>query len=75
MEFITATDGTEVRMLNRRQRNKMAEVKKGLQVTEVMVQEGYTPSNGLTKRWRNVIYMIDPFVVGGFYGCILAGYR
>lgn len=40
MGIMTVKDGAEVRTLNRRQRNKMAVVKEGLQVTEVMVQEG-----------------------------------
>ena len=72
MGIITVTDGSEVRMLNRRQRNKMAVVKKGLQVTEVMVQEGvYTFERVNEAVAEPVIYMIDPFVVGGFYGCIL----
>ncbi len=73
MGIITVTDGSEARMLNRRQRNKMAVVKKGLQVTEVMVQEGvYTFERVNEAVAEPVIYMIDPFVVGGFYGCILA---
>jgi len=60
-------------MLNRRQRNRMAVGKKGLQVTEVMVQEGvYTFERVNEAVAEPVIYMIDPFVGGGFYGCILA---
>jgi glutamate--cysteine ligase len=33
-------DAAEVRDLNRKQRNKMAVVKEGLAVTEVIIQEG-----------------------------------
>ena len=51
----------------------MAVVKKGLQVTEVMVQEGvYTFERVNEAVAEPVIYMIDPFVVGRIYGCILA---
>jgi glutamate--cysteine ligase len=72
MGIITVTDGSEVRMLNRRQRNKMAVVKKGLQVTEVVQEEVYTFERVNEAVAEPVIYMIDPFVVGRFYGCIPA---
>jgi len=61
-------DPAEVRGLNRKQRNKMAVVKEGLQVHEVMVQEGvYTFENVGDAVAEPVVYMIDHFVVGGFY--------
>jgi len=70
MGVMTAYSGEEVRNLNRKQRNKMAMGKEGRAVHEVMVQEGvYT-----FETWGNqrataepVVYMIDRFVVGGFY--------
>jgi glutamate--cysteine ligase len=40
MGIMTVKDASEVKDLNRRQRNKMAVGKEGLQVTEVMIQEG-----------------------------------
>ncbi|MFN7287691.1 MAG: glutamate--cysteine ligase, partial [Burkholderiales bacterium] len=40
MGVMSVKDAAEVRNLNRRQRNKMAVVKEGLQVTEVIIQEG-----------------------------------
>jgi glutamate--cysteine ligase len=68
MGIMTVKDGSEVRSLNRRQRNKMAVVKEGLQVTEVMVQEGvYTFESIDDAVAEPVIYMIDHYVVGGFY--------
>jgi glutamate--cysteine ligase len=68
MGIMTVKDGSEVRSLNRRQRNKMAVVKEGLQVTEVMVQEGvYTFERINEAVAEPVIYMIDHYVVGGFY--------
>jgi glutamate--cysteine ligase len=46
----------------------MAVVKEGLEVREVMVQEGiYTFENLDDAVAEPVVYMIDHFVVGGFY--------
>ena len=68
MGVMMVRDAAEVRDLNRKQRNKMAVVKEGLQVSDVMVQEGVytfeTVNDGVAEP---VIYMIDHFVVGGFY--------
>jgi len=68
MGVMTVKDPSEVRGLNRRQRNKMAVVKEGLQVHEVMVQEGvYSFETVDDAVSEPVVYMIDHFVVGGFY--------
>jgi glutamate--cysteine ligase len=68
MGIMTVKDPSEVRGLNRRQRTKMAVVKEGLQVHEVMVQEGvYTFESVDEAVAEPVVYMIDHFVVGGFY--------
>jgi len=68
MGIMTVKDPSEVRDLNRKQRNKMAVVKEGLQVHEVMVQEGiYSFENVEDAVAEPVVYMIDHFVVGGFY--------
>jgi glutamate--cysteine ligase len=68
MGIMTVKDPADVRDLNRKQRNKMAVVKEGLQVTRVMVQEGiYTFECANDAFAEPVIYMIDHFVVGGFY--------
>jgi glutamate--cysteine ligase len=40
MGIMTVKDASEVKNLNRKQRNKMAVVKEGLEVTEVIIQEG-----------------------------------
>ncbi|MGE5524143.1 MAG: glutamate--cysteine ligase [Rhodospirillaceae bacterium] len=68
MGIMTVKDPSEVRGLNRRQRNKMSVVKEGLEVHEVMIQEGVysyeTIGPGVAEP---VVYMIDHFVVGGFY--------
>jgi glutamate--cysteine ligase len=68
MGIMTVKDPSEVRDLNRKQRNKMAVVKEGLEVTDVMVQEGvYTFETVHDAVAEPVIYMLDQFVVGGFY--------
>ena len=70
MGIMTVRHADEVRQLNRRQRNKMAVIKEGQTVQEVMVQEGvYTfetlgPEQAVAEP---VVYMVDRFVVGGFY--------
>ena len=68
MGIMTVKDASEVRDLNRKQRNKMAVVKEGLEVTEALVQEGvysFETVHGAVA--EPVIYMVDQFVVGGFY--------
>jgi len=68
MGIMTVKDPSEVKGLNRRQRNKMAVVKEGLQVHDVMVQEGVHTFESVGDAVAEpVVYMIDHFVVGGFY--------
>jgi len=68
MGIMTVKDGEDVYQLNRKQRNKMAVVKEGMSVTNVLVQEGvYTFENINQAVAEPVIYMIDHYVVGGFY--------
>jgi glutamate--cysteine ligase len=68
MGIMTVHDAAEVATLNRKQRNKMAVVKEGLEVSEVIIQEGVpsfeTVEQGVAEP---VVYMIDRYVVGGFY--------
>jgi len=68
MGIMTVHDAAEVAALNRKQRNKMAIVKEGLSVTEVIIQEG-VPSYEKVEHGvaEPVVYMIDRYVVGGFY--------
>lgn len=70
MGIMTAHSGDEMRELNRKQRNKMARIKEGQSVTDVLVQEGVYSF----ETWGDdqavaepVVYMMDHFVVGGFY--------
>ncbi len=68
MGIMTVKDAAEIRNLNRKQRNKMAIIKEGQKVSDVILQEGvhtFESINGAVA--EPVVYMIDHFVVGGFY--------
>ncbi len=68
MGVMTVRDASEVKDLNRKQRNKMSVVKEGLQVQQVMIQEGVHTIETIDQAVAEpVVYMIDRFVVGGFY--------
>ena len=68
MGIMTVRDPAEVVGLNRKQRNKMAVVKEGLEVSSVIIQEGvYTFESIEDAIAEPVVYMMDRFVVGGFY--------
>ena len=68
MGIMTVKSPEDVRNLNRKTRNKMAVIKEGQPVNEVIIQEGvhtYESVNGGVA--EPVVYMMDQFVVGGFY--------
>ena len=68
MGIMTVKSPDDVRELNRKTRNKMSVVKEGLQVSEVIIQEGvYTFENINDAVAEPVVYMMDHFVIGGFY--------
>ena len=68
MGVMSVKDASEVIGLNRRQRNKMAVIKEGQEVHEVIVQEGVHTFESLHDAVAEpVVYMIDRYVVGGFY--------
>src|SRR5574343_105764 len=68
MGIMSVKDAREVIGLNRKQRNKMAVIKEGQEVSEVIVQEGvYTFEQVNEAVAEPVVYMIDHYVVGGFY--------
>jgi len=68
MGIMTVKSVDDVRNLNRKTRNKMATIKDSQPVHEVIIQEGvYTFENVEGAVAEPVIYMIDQFVVGGFY--------
>ncbi|WP_373777890.1 glutamate--cysteine ligase [Neisseria dentiae] len=68
MGVMSVKSADEVRGLNRKNRNKMAKIKEGLEVSEVIVQEGiytYETLDGAVS--EPVVYMMDRFVIGGFF--------
>ncbi len=68
MGIMSVKSADEVVGLNRKQRNKMAVVKEGLEVSEVIVQEGiHTIEKVGGASAEPVVYMVDRFVVGSFY--------
>jgi glutamate--cysteine ligase len=68
MGIMTVRDASEVKDLNRKQRNKMSVGKEGLEVSEVLIQEGVHSFETVKDAVAEpVIYMIDRYVVGGFY--------
>jgi glutamate--cysteine ligase len=82
MGVMTVKSAAEIRNLNRETRKKMAATKDGREVTGVIIQEGvYTFERWVERPWPGdvpgesadgytaepVVYMIDRYVVGGFY--------
>lgn len=68
MGVMMVRDAAELRDLNRKQRNKMAVVKEGLAVTDVIIQEGVHTVERVEKNAAEpVVYMLERFVIGGFY--------
>jgi len=70
MGIMTVKSVDEIVNLNRKQRNKMSSAKEGLVVDNVLIQEGVYTFETLGEEQavaEPVIYMMDHFVVGGFY--------
>ncbi len=70
MGIMTVRHPEEIYTLNRKQRSSMAASKEGQTITKVILQEGvysfetFGPDHGVAEP---VVYMIDRYVVGGFY--------
>jgi glutamate--cysteine ligase len=68
MGIMTVRSPDDVRNLNRKARNKMSVIKEGQPVHEVLIQEGVHTFESVNDAIAEpVVYMIDQFVVGGFY--------
>ena len=68
MGVMTVRDASEVTGLNRKQRNKMSVIKEGMEVSSVIIQEGVPTLETIDDAVAEpVVYMMDRFVVGGFY--------
>jgi glutamate--cysteine ligase len=68
MGIMTVHDLKELADLNRKTRSKMSVIKDGQAVSEVMLQEGVPTYERINDAVAEpVVYMIDRYVVGGFY--------
>ncbi|MEI6027501.1 MAG: glutamate--cysteine ligase [Betaproteobacteria bacterium] len=68
MGIMTVRDSKELSEINRRTRNKMSIIKDGQAVSEVIIQEGVPTYERINDAVAEpVVYMIDRYVVGGFY--------
>jgi len=68
MGIMTVRDPKELEEVSRRTRNKMGVVKDGQAVSEVIIQEGVPTYERVNEAVAEpVVYMIDRYVVGGFY--------
>ena len=68
MGIMTVRDAKDMADLNRRTRNKMSVVKDGQAVSQVIIQEGVPTYERMHDAVAEpVVYMIDRYVVGGFY--------
>jgi glutamate--cysteine ligase len=68
MGIMTVRDANELAEINRRTRNKMSVIKDGQEVSEVIIQEGVPTYERINDAVAEpVVYMIDRYVVGGFY--------
>jgi len=70
MGVMTISSADEIFALNRKQRTRMSKTKEGKSIRKIILQEGvYTFETWGTHKAvaEPVVYMIDHFVVGGFY--------
>jgi glutamate--cysteine ligase len=68
MGIMTVRDPKELDEISRRTRNKMGVVKDGRTVNQVIIQEGVPTHERVNDAVAEpVVYMVDRYVVGGFY--------
>ncbi|WP_022979927.1 glutamate--cysteine ligase, partial [Ideonella sp. B508-1] len=68
MGIMTVRDAKELEDVSRRTRNKMGVVKDGQTVSDLIIQEGVPTYERVNEAVAEpVVYMIDRYVVGGFY--------
>ncbi len=68
MGIMTVRDAKELDSLNRKTKNKMNVIKDGQQVSDVIIQEGVLTHEQINDAVAEpVVYMMDRYVVGGFY--------
>jgi glutamate--cysteine ligase len=68
MGIMTVRDVKDLDALNRKTKNKMSVVKDGQEVSQVIIQEGVLTNERMNDAVAEpVVYMMDRYVVGGFY--------
>ncbi len=68
MGIITVRDAAELKDVDRRQRSKMLVGRDGQEITNLIVQEGVPTFERISDAVAEpVVYMMDRYVVGGFY--------
>ena len=68
MGIMTVRDVADLEVLNRKTRNKMSVIKDGQTVSDVIIQEGVLTHERINDAVAEpVVYMMDRYVVGGFY--------
>ena len=68
MGIMTVRDVADLDQLNRKTRNKMSVIKDGQTVNDVIIQEGVLTNERMNDAVAEpVVYMMDRYVVGGFY--------
>jgi len=68
MDIMTVRDVKDLESLNRKSKNKMGVIKDGQSVQDVIIQEGVLTNERMHDAVAEpVVYMMDRYVVGGFY--------
>ncbi len=68
MGIMTVRDVKDLEQLNRKTKNKMSVIKDGQEVHDVIIQEGVMTNERMNDAVAEpVVYMMDRYVVGGFY--------
>jgi glutamate--cysteine ligase len=68
MGIMTVRDASEVKDLSAKQRSKMSVIKDGVEINDLIIQEGVPTFETMQDAVAEpVVYMIDRYVVGGFY--------
>jgi glutamate--cysteine ligase len=68
MGIMTVRDVKDLEQINRKTKNKMSVTKDGQELSEVIIQEGVPTYERMNEAVAEpVVYMMDRYVVGGFY--------
>ncbi len=68
MGIMTVRDARDIENLNKKARSKMSALRDGLEVHEVLLQEGVLTNERINDAVAEpVVYTMDRYVVGGFY--------